>query len=224
MRVIGSTLLVLVLAWPAPSAASPATEALAGLEAHYATRFDSGAAYWATAAALVVTGGVTLAFAAPGPNPFGLVSGTATILSGVSAAVSAWPLSRGPGLLADRRRARVGMEPERAAQEVLAEHAAWARDWRFVSTVATTVLLGSNAALLTTYAIRYEEQRITAAVVAGLYAIGIPFMLWFNSAPTREELAATAIGEAGSLRWQLQPMLAHAADRTSMGLAVAGGW
>jgi len=205
------------------------TEALRDLRTSYQTRFNTAAVYWAVAGTLGAIGVVTVALSVPGREEsggrFGLVSGLATTLSGVSSASSALPLSLAPGAL-EERLARTGgaaLTDDTLAASVLRDHAEWARGQRVTGMVLTTVFLAANAILLGGHAILFDYQRVTAGVVAGLYAIGVPAMLWFNSFPSMEETVALVL-EQLMLRPPRSPVVTPAARYRSWRLDVAATW
>lgn len=184
---------------PATDSPPTAVEALGRLRTTYETRFNSAAVYWGVSGALLATGGVTLGLSPiESPSPAGqlaLVSGSATILSGVSSGFSALPLSLGPPILAERiaRHGGTAALNEAISREILAEHAEWARNWRIACLVVTTTLLAVNATALTWYAVNQEYQRVTTAVVAGLYGLGVLVVPFYDMIPWVEETSYASL-------------------------------
>jgi hypothetical protein len=210
-------------------------EALQRLRTTYDTRFNSAAVYWSVGGALFLTGGLTLGLSPiTAPTPGGqlaLVSGVATILSGASSDVSALPLSLGPPVLA-RRIARHGGEAalnEAIAREILAEHAAWAQRWRIACLVATTTLLAVNASALTWYAVTHEYQRVTTAVVAGLYGLGVLVVPFYDLIPWVEETTWSSLqtptpSATSGPAVRILPGLVPSSTGFAFALDVAGDW
>jgi len=169
---------------------------LQALDAMYDDRFPAAALYWGAGGALVATGVVTLALSpSPSTSPgdrLGVYSGAATTISGLSSCFSAIPLSLAHATLRRRiERARAFGRPvdDALSLEILAKHAAWARRWRVATEIVTPVLLALNAAMLGWYTWHNYYERTTTGVVAGLYGIGVPIVLWYDAQPSPEELA-----------------------------------
>jgi hypothetical protein len=176
--------------------------------------FYGGLGYWAAGGAMVGIGITTLALTNPTgdapSNRLGLVSGIATTVSGVSSCFSAWPRTLEPFVLKREvleHGGPMGLD-EAPAREVVLEHARWSRRWRQRTLVVTTVLLAVNAIALSAYAIRYSYERVETAIVAGLYGIGVPIVLWYDSLPWSEEVALEQPLPAPSLSLHLQPGVA----------------
>jgi hypothetical protein len=202
--------------------------ALEELEVTYDTRFPTAALYWGAGGALVATGVVTLALS-PSPSTsasdrLGVVSGAATIVSGLSSGFSALPLTLAHGELRGRlARARGRPIDDAVARDILAEHAAWARRWRIACQVITPALLAVDGAALGVYASQNSYERATAAVVAGLYGVGVPVVLWYDSLPTVEEQAlARAGGGAATTHVSMAPAVLPTARGVTPGLGFAG--
>jgi hypothetical protein len=122
-----------------------------------------------------------------------------------------------------------GLASEATAREVLVEHAAWARTWRRRTLVVTTLLLAVNAGALSWYAVRYPYERTTTAIVAGLYGIGVPIVLWYDSLPWSEEVVLDHVPSSRSppappVSLGVQPMLWKTPERAGVTLALSLSW
>jgi hypothetical protein len=213
---------------PAPTA----TETLAKLRKDYETHFNWGIVYWAVAGGLVVT---AAALIPPTTETEGgrlsLVSGTATLLSGVSSGVSAAPLFLAPGHLAAVIEAHGGeavLKDEAVARRILEEHATWARHWRVATLVVTTTLLAANCALLSTFAAKNTYERTSVGVVAGLYGLGVAVVPWYDSLPWPEETMAAALQSGSASKpaasIYIRPSVAPTQEGFAFSLAVGGPW
>jgi hypothetical protein len=176
---------------PAPLAPTAALHALA---TEYDERFPVATLYWGGAAALVGGGIALLAEArSPRTNPgdrLSLYSGTATLISGLSCSFSALPPSLSRADLR-RRLALASGRPmdDTLALSILADHAAWARTWRIATRIVTPALLAVDATLYGSFALHNSYDRVAAGVIAGLYGVGVPFVLWYDGRPSIEEQA-----------------------------------
>jgi hypothetical protein len=171
------------------------------------------------------------------PTPSGrlsLVSGVATILSGIDSGFSGLPLMLAPADLEHRIAAHGGesaLHNEVAAREILEEHAHWARHWRLSVLVVSTVLLAANGAFLAWYSVRYSYERTTTAVVAGLYGLGVAVVPWYDSLPWPEELAfesargnASESPSAPAAAIRISPAVVPAPQGIAISMAVSGSW
>jgi hypothetical protein len=214
---------------------TPALKALGQMQSDYATHFNWGIAYWAFGGALIGTGIVTMAVENPTlPTPASrltLISGTATLVSGFSSCFSGLPLTLAPGDLARRVGAHggAGSLTESTALDILREHAAWARKWRLSTLVVTTALLAVNAAILAWYSAKYEYERTTTAVVAGLYGLGVGVVPWYDSLPWAEETIYETVragqpAPAPSHALSIMPSVEPGPRGAALGVAVSSRW
>jgi hypothetical protein len=224
------------LGWAAPrdaradAEAAPASpsQALAALGRMYEHRFPTAALYWGFGGALVATGAVTLALSpSPGTSAsdrLGVYSGTATLVSGLSSCFSALPLTlarRTFELRLERARATGRPMDDDAALDVLVAQAGWARRWRIATQIVTPVLLALNGAMLGWYSARYTYERTTTGIVAGLYGIGVPIVLWYDSLPSPEEQALHGV-VAGVPRVTVGAMVLRSPRGAEPGVGVGG--
>jgi hypothetical protein len=201
LRVFAATLLLVLSTARAARAESPAavlppgpTAALRGLETEYEERFPMAVVYWGGSAALVGTGIALLAMArSPETHPsdrLSLFSGTATLISGLSCGFSALPLTLSRVTFRRRLALAEGRPMDDAlARSILTEHAAWARGFRIATQIVTPALLAVDGTLYGSYALHNSYDRVAAGVIAGLYGVGVPVVLWFDSLPSPEERA-----------------------------------
>jgi hypothetical protein len=212
-----------------------ATEALTRVKDEADSTFYAGVAYWVAGGALVATGVVTLGLGHPTgsapANRLALVSGSATLVSGFSSCFSAWPRTLEASALRHLIEAQGGdaaLSNEAAARSIVLAHAAWSQTWRRRTLWVTTALLALNAGVLSWYAISSSYQRVPTAIVAGLYGIGVPVVLWYDSQPWFEETALDQVpapsGGATLPSASLLPMLQQTAQGAALGLGLRLDW
>jgi hypothetical protein len=213
---------------PSSSSSPSPSQAVAALGSMYEHRFPTAALYWGLGGALVVTGVVTLALS-PSPETsasdrLGVYSGSATLISGLSSCFSALPLTlarRTFELRLERARATGRPMDDGAALDVLVAQAGWARRWRIATQIVTPVLLALNGAMLGWYSARYAYERTTTGIVAGLYGIGVPIVLWYDSLSSPEEQALHGV-VAGTARVTVGAMVLRSSRGAEPGVGVGG--